>query len=46
MLLVDSKLFEDKGWNQSLKFMIPEAKPKAGTLHPKQNFMKLLKLHI
>jgi site-specific recombinase XerC len=46
MLLIEiPKLFEDKGWNPiTKKFMIPEAKPKAGTLHPKQNFIEALEI--
>jgi hypothetical protein len=38
----DPKLFEDKGWNQLLK--IYDSKPKAGTLHPKQNFIEALEI--
>ena len=39
------KVFEDKGWNPiTKKFMIPEAKPAQGILHPKLNFIEALEL--
>ncbi|OCB77940.1 site-specific integrase [Flavobacterium crassostreae] len=39
------KLFEDKGWNPiTKKYMIPEAIPINGVLHPKLNFIEALEI--
>lgn len=39
------KLFEEKGYNPiTKKYMLPEAKPVPGTLHPKLNFIEALEI--
>ena len=39
------KLLEEKGYNPiTKKYMIPEAKPASGTLHPKLNFIEALEI--
>lgn len=47
MLLIEiPKLFEEKGWNPiTKKYMLPEAKPVLGTLHPKLNFVEALEIN-
>lgn len=45
LLIQIPKLFEEKGWNPiTKKYMLPEAKPVPGTLHPKLNFIEALEI--
>jgi site-specific recombinase XerC len=45
LLIQIPKLFEEKGWNPiTKKYMLPEAKPVPGTLHPKMNFIEALEI--
>jgi site-specific recombinase XerC len=46
LLIQIPKLFEEKGWNPiTKKYMLPEAKPVPGTLHPKLNFIEALEIN-
>lgn len=46
LLIQIPKLFEEKGWNPiTKKYMLPEAKPVPGTLHPKMNFIEALEIN-
>ena len=45
LLIQIPKLFEEKGWNPiTKKYMLPEAKPVPGTLHPRLNFIEALEI--